>query len=103
MKPRNKKVELEIELDFVIEANKRGVKAIKFIDPSTTGAPDRIVLCPRKHTFFIEFKKPGEEPRAKQRLYIKELMDLGYKVYTIDNLPDAIMALEHELFLSTLQ
>lgn len=81
----NKKPEKKIEDDFVLFARTLGVKAIKFIDPSNTGAPDRMVLMPGGQVLFIEFKAPGEGPDPKQVQYHKELRDLGFKVFVADS------------------
>lgn len=55
---------------------------------SRKGFPDtfaarkkRIVLC--------EFKRPGEEPNAQQRLRHQQLRDAGVEVVWFDNLEDA--------------
>ena len=45
-----------------------------------TGYPDRIFFAPGE-PFFIEFKKPGEEPTERQREKINELRGLGYGVF----------------------
>jgi hypothetical protein len=94
----NKHEELDIEREFqVIAGTKYGCAARKFIDPSVRGAPDRLVLCPGGHAFFIEFKRPGEKPAAAQILYHTELASLGFSVYTCDNVADALIALKAEL------
>lgn len=78
--------EKEIEDNFVLFARTLGVKAIKFIDPSSTGAPDRMILIPGGNILFIEFKAPGETPDPKQVQYHKELRELGFKVFVADSL-----------------
>jgi hypothetical protein len=92
-----KREEAKIENDFVNIARTKGVRAIKFKDQSDTGAPDRICLRSGGIAFFIEFKKPGEAPRRKQLLYHKQLRNLGFRVYTHDNLQDALLTLHNEL------
>ena len=48
--------------------------------------PDRIVLFPGGHIGFVEVKAPGKEPRPKQQARIKMLMNLGFKVYVLDDI-----------------
>lgn len=85
-----KHLEKEIEDEYVLWAYTKGVLAKKFIDQGDTSAPDRICLCKGGHTFFIEFKKPGEDATVAQKIYHKELRSWGYNVYTCDNLKKAI-------------
>ncbi len=82
------KRESKIEREFFQYAKTWGCKALKFITPTEDGNPDRIVIGPG-FLFWIEFKRPGEEPRKKQLKRIKELRDMGQDVYVCDNLTDA--------------
>lgn len=93
----NAQIERDIEDEFVLYAAECGVAAKKFKDESSIGAPDRICFCPKSHTFFIEFKKPGEELAPLQEDYRRFLKSLDYHVYTCDNLDDAKTILRHEL------
>lgn len=58
---------------------------LKFISPSMIGIPDRIVLLPKGRIGFVEVKRPKEKPRVIQEKRIKELKDLGFKVYVLDD------------------
>lgn len=84
------KVELEkddVEDPFVKYVASTGFKAVKY--ELRTGDPDRLVLLPWPHLFFIEFKRKGETPRKIQRLRMAELSSLGYAVHWTDNLKEA--------------
>ena len=61
----------------------------KFTSPGTAGVPDRIVLLPSGRIAFVEVKAPGEKPRPLQRLRIRTLRRLGFKVFVLDS-PDQI-------------
>jgi hypothetical protein len=52
-------------------------------------APDRFVLCPLGQGFFIEFKRPGEEPREGQMIYLRWLESMGWTATWSDDLEDA--------------
>lgn len=83
------KLEAEEEKIFEGMAFNLGCKAIKFIDPGSRNAPDRIVFCPNGRTLFLEFKRGKEKPRKGQISYHKGLISLGYKVYVVYNAIEA--------------
>lgn len=59
------------------------------------GDPDRLFIMPGKEgLFFVEFKAPGEKPRAHQQREIDRLRARGFSVHVIDNLAD----FEHTLW-----
>lgn len=98
--PKNKQIELDIELDFAKRAGVLGVAARKYIDPNVRGAPDRICLCPGGYTFFIEFKKPGERLGPLQIQYKEFLESLDFHVHECDNLHKAISILREEMIIA---
>jgi hypothetical protein len=58
------------------------------------GWPDRILLWKNKGVMFVEFKRPGEEPR-KLQLYVHELLtSLGFEVQVHDNVDVAVEAIK---------
>jgi len=75
--------ENKIEGDFCGFAKSHGVIAYKFVSPNRRNVPDRLVICPLGLHFFIEFKKPGEQPRPAQRREIARLRLKGHYVYVI--------------------
>ena len=50
--------------------------------------PDRLIIG-NGFAFWIEFKRPGEEPTPLQKKLHKQLRKLGQKVYVLDSAIDA--------------
>lgn len=73
--------EKEIEETLIEKVKKNNGLCLKFISPSMTGIPDRIILLPGGKIGFVEVKRPGEKPRPIQKKRIRQLRDLGFKVY----------------------
>lgn len=69
-------LEKNIEQTVVDWAKEHGFLAlkVKFVD---NGYPDRLFISPSGHTIFIEFKRPGEQPRPLQSYRIAELVKRG--------------------------
>lgn len=59
--------------------------AVKLVSPGFVGMPDRLVLLPGGGLGFVEVKAPGKKPRAIQTVRHKQLQQLGFKVYVLDN------------------
>ena len=55
--------EKEIEHNLVMETRKAGGMAVKFVSPSFSGMPDRLVLLGDGKIGFVEVKAPGQKPR----------------------------------------
>lgn len=55
---------------------------------SKNGVPDRLFLRDGRYVW-IEFKRPGEEPRAQQERRIRDMRSHGAEVFVCDNLDDA--------------
>lgn len=75
-----------IEKRLMQEVKKRGGLAMKFVSPSLTGVPDRIVLLPGGRIAFVEVKAPGQKMRPLQLRRKEQLSDLGFKVYILDSI-----------------
>ena len=73
-----------IEQHLVREVNRRDGLCLKFNSQSMTGIPDRIVLMKNGTVGFVEVKQKGKKPRPLQELRMKQLRQLGFKVYTLD-------------------
>lgn len=69
-----------------------GIEGSKLKILGDTGYPDRIFWLPGGRPLLIEFKRPGEEPRAKQLQIHEQLRGLGYEVQVHDNSIDAFQA-----------
>ncbi|SKC57925.1 VRR-NUC domain-containing protein [Maledivibacter halophilus] len=81
-------LEKDIERKLVKETKACQGMCLKFISPSLTGIPDRIILLPEGKIGFVEVKGPGKRPRPIQIKRIKELRELGFKVFVLDNKSD---------------
>ena len=77
--------EKEIEQKLINEVKKRRGKAWKFISPGTNGVPDRLVLLQKGRLAFVELKAPGKVMRPQQIKRARELKELGFLVYCIDD------------------
>lgn len=77
--------ESNIERFFIKECKKKRWLPLKFVSPSMSGLPDRIVLLPGGKVSFVELKAEGEKPRPLQKAVHKILAGLGFHVYVIDS------------------
>lgn len=59
---------------------------IKFTSPGYDGVPDRMVLLPKGRMAFVELKAPGKKPRALQIRRMKQLRNLGFSCFVVDNM-----------------
>ena len=86
-----------IESALVRQVRNAGGLCLKFVSPGWDGAPDRIILLPEGRIFFVEVKAPGEVPRPLQVRRHKQLKEMGFPVFVIDELgkiPSLISSLE---------
>jgi len=75
--------EKEIEKKLKATVEREGGLCLKFLS-SVAGVPDRLVLMEDGKIAFVELKAPGRTPRPIQRVWIKRLRDLGFRVEVID-------------------
>lgn len=87
--------EREIEHQLVMETEKAGGKAVKFISPSFAGMPDRLVLLGDGKMSFVEVKAPGQKPRPLQLKRHAMLRRLGYRVFVLDAIEEIPAILEN--------
>lgn len=85
-----------IEQKLVTETRKRGGVALKFVSPSFSGMPDRLVLLPDGKIAFVEVKAPGQKPRPLQNSRHAMLRKMGFPVFVLDN-PENIPGMLNEL------
>lgn len=74
-----------IERKFVEAVKKKGGFAPKFVSPGLDGMPDRIVLFPIGKIAFVELKAAGEMMRPLQVRRKRQLEELGFSVYCVDD------------------
>jgi hypothetical protein len=80
-----KMLEKQIEHKLLTETRKRDGLCLKFISPGWNGVPDRIVLLPGGKMGFVEVKKPGKNPRTLQLRRHKQIRNLGFQVFILDD------------------
>lgn len=77
-----------IQHTCVKEARRLGYKAIKMPVHEESGLPDYQFIGYNAHIFFVEFKRPNERIRPRQRRVINQMTKMGHEVYIIDNVDD---------------
>lgn len=80
--------EKDIERRLVDSVKALGGEAIKLTSQYHRGLPDRLVVMPYRTTAFIELKSTGKKPTKLQEIEQQRLKNLGFKVYTVDNIED---------------
>lgn len=80
--------ESKVEKDIREYAEATGWWQAKFVSPSKDGVPDR-VLIRGGLVLWMEVKRPGEEPSAKQYLRMSEMKKHGANVCWVDNFESA--------------
>lgn len=73
-----------IERYLVRRVEQAGGMCFKWVSPSNSGVPDRIVLLDRQ-VCFVELKAPGKKPRPLQEYTLNKLAEAGYSTYVIDS------------------
>ncbi len=77
-------LEKEVEKKLVKSVKAKGGICFKFNSLSMVGIPDRLVLMRGGRLAFVELKRKGEKPRPLQRKRMKDLKNLGFKCFVID-------------------
>lgn len=80
--------EKQIEQKLVTEARQCGGMALKFVSPSYSGMPDRLILLSDGKMAFVEVKAPGKKPRPLQVKRHEMLRKLGFQVFVLDDVED---------------
>ena len=75
-----------VEQKLVSEVKKRGGICPKWVSPSFSGVPDRLVFLPKGKFGLVEVKSPDQKPRKLQVSRHKLFERLGFKVYVIDRI-----------------
>lgn len=77
--------EKTIEQKFRAAVKVAGGLAVKFTSPGFDGVPDRLALLPGGRMAFVEVKAPGKKPRPLQLARHRQLRQLGFRVYVLDD------------------
>lgn len=77
--------EKDVERYLVALSHKNKILTFKLVSPNQSGVPDRIVIAPNGTLYFVELKRPGQQPRPLQQSVFDKLRNYGHPVYIIDN------------------
>ncbi len=77
--------EKTIEQKFRAAVKAAGGLAVKFASLGFDGVPDRLALLPGGRMAFVEVKAPGKKPRPLQLARHRQLRQLGFNVYVLDD------------------
>lgn len=85
--------ESDIERKLVQYCRDKGWECLKLRIDGENGFPDRTVIT-SNGIYFIELKRPGGKLRARQRVWINKLTNLGHRAGCFDTLERAIESVE---------
>ena len=88
--------ERDIEGKLAKVVRQLGGMCPKLVCPGFDGMPDRLVLLPGGSIAFVEVKAPGRKPRPLQEKRHKQLRELGFPVYVLDD-PEQIPGIMNEV------
>ena len=77
-------LEAKIEVIVCDYARERGLLVYKFTSPNRAAVPDRLMILPSGHTFFVEFKRTGQKPTPAQVREHVRLRQQNATVFVID-------------------
>ncbi|HFU3729930.1 VRR-NUC domain-containing protein [Streptococcus suis] len=75
-----------VEQALVKSVKARGGICPKWVSPSFSGVPDRLVFLPNGKFGLVEVKAPDQKPRMLQVSRHKLFERLGFTVYVIDRI-----------------
>ena len=75
----------KVENYFIKSAKNNDFMHLKFVSPSFTGVPDRILIG-HGLVIFVELKAPGEKPKKRQILVHNMMRKHGATVLVIDTI-----------------
>lgn len=103
MPRRQPRLESGIEKSCCNHARDLGFKSKKLVNMADRGWPDRLFAGPFGCSFYVEFKKPGEQPTPLQAMVIKWLRDNGHTVYVVSDTVVFRGIILHEMVLAKLR
>lgn len=74
-----------------------GIFNVKLKKTTEVGWPDRQFILPDGKSLFIEFKRPGKEPRESQKTIHKRLQYFGHAIETHTSVEGAVEAVRRAL------
>lgn len=81
------KSEKQIENYLKKKITEAGGLCLKWVSPGTAGAPDRIIIMPKDHIYFIELKAEDRKNNlsAVQKVFMRKLVSLGCNTRVISS------------------
>lgn len=86
--------EKKIEQRLVKKVKEKGGLCLKWVSPSMTGVPDRLVIH-NSRVIPVELKDPKGKLSARQELMIKELLARGVKTHVLSSEQDVDQFIDH--------
>ena len=77
-------MEKDIERKLADKIKMMGGLCLKFVSPGCAGVPDRIVLMPGGHIWFVELKDHAL-PRELQKYWLDLLGRMGFPALVVDS------------------
>lgn len=87
--------ESTLERKVVAYCRANALLCYKFVSPSNSGVPDRLILG-RGRVLFLELKAPGEKPSAFQEYELKTLIKAGLDALWVDTFEAAKAAIDRQ-------
>ena len=82
-------MERDIERFLTEEVKKMGGRCMKWVSPGSAGVPDRIILLPGGHIWFVELKDDRGRLSSMQKYWLDVLYDLGFFAVVVKGMTQA--------------
>jgi hypothetical protein len=87
-------LEKDIEAKVCEYAKTKNVLVYKFTSPNRMAVPDRMLIRPDGHIWFVEFKREGAKPTPAQEREHHRLRQHKVSVFVIDNVEEGKLMID---------
>jgi hypothetical protein len=87
-------LEKDIEAKVCEYAKQLNVLVYKFTSPNRMAVPDRMLIRPDGHIWFVEFKREGAKPTPAQEREHHRLRQHKVSVFVIDNVEEGKLMID---------
>ena len=87
-------LEKDIEAKVCEYAKQLNVLVYKFTSPARAAVPDRMLIRPDGHIWFVEFKRTGQKPTDAQQREHHRLQQHNVNVFVIDNVEEGKLMID---------